>query len=97
MKNILTVSALYKIKSKRPFEEYVRFMTLLITSTSHEMVIFTTEDIKQFIPIRENIHIIILPIEGWYSHSFSSDFEYTSSNNKDFLSIDKIKKLNLIK
>jgi UDP-N-acetylglucosamine 4,6-dehydratase len=27
----------------------------------------------------------------------SSDFEYTSSNNKDFLSIDKIKKLNLIK
>ena len=74
--NILTISALYKINSKRPFEEYIHFMKLLITSTTHEMVIFTTEDIKQFIPIRENIHIIILPIEGWYSHSFSSDFEY---------------------
>ena len=76
MKNILTVSALYKIKSKRPFEEYVRFMTLLITSTSHEMVIFTTEDIKHFIPLRANIHIIILPIEEWYSHSFSHQDEY---------------------
>jgi len=60
--NILTVSALYKINSKRPFEEYIHFMNILITSTTHKMVIFTTEDIKHFIPMRENIHIIILPI-----------------------------------
>jgi len=74
--NILTVSALYKINSKRPFEEYIHFMNILITSTTHKMVIFTTEDIKHFIPMRENIHIIILPIEEWYSHSFASENQY---------------------
>uniref|UniRef100_A0A6C0IBN8 Nucleotide-diphospho-sugar transferase domain-containing protein n=1 Tax=viral metagenome TaxID=1070528 RepID=A0A6C0IBN8_9ZZZZ len=74
--DILTVSALYKINSKRPFEEYFYFMRLLITSTTHKMVIFTTEDIKHFIPMRENIHIIILPIEEWYSHSFANENQY---------------------
>jgi len=74
--NILTVSALYKIKSKRPFEEYIHFMNIFIRSTTHEMIIFTTDDIKQFIPMRENIHIIILPIEQWYSHSFADENQY---------------------
>ena len=74
--NILTVSALYKINSKRSFEEHIRFANIFITSTTHEMIIFTTEDIKEFIPIRENIHIIILPIEQWYSHSFANENQY---------------------
>lgn len=76
--SVLVVSALYRIQSKRPIEEYLKRASYLIHNTSCNFLIFTTPDVEFLIPRRAGVKTCILPIEDFYSNKFATPEEYES-------------------
>ena len=68
MTNFTIVSCYYKIKSKRPHDEYDIYIKNLLTNMKDNMVIYTSEDLveylKSYIKDGQNIKIVIKPFES---------------------------------
>lgn len=74
--NVLVVSAFYKIDSKRSFEAYLKRIHYLLSNTTCNFLIFTSEDMVDILPKRQGIEYRILPISEFYSNQFATEEEY---------------------
>jgi len=74
--NALIVAALYKFKSKRPFEDYIQYLNDLVSNVDSNIVLFTSPDLVEIIPKFSNLKVISLNMDDWKSNELMSNKEY---------------------
>ena len=70
------VTALYKFKSKKPFEDYIQYLNDFVLNVNKTIILFTSPDLIETIPKFHNLKIIPLSIDDWKSNELMTQIEY---------------------